>query len=99
MIIRRIASPPGGGDDASPLKGDQLCVQIEDTGSGISKEAVAKIFDPFYTTKAEGTGLGLSISHKIITDHGGTIQVNSETGRTVFKIFLPLVYQEAATTS
>lgn len=68
-------------------------ISISDTGSGISKESVARIFEPFYTTKdvGEGTGLGLSISYSIIEQHGGRIEVDSQLNRgTCFRVFLPL---------
>lgn len=68
-------------------------VSIQDNGSGIPKEILAKIFDPFFTTKpvGEGTGLGLSISHQIVHQHGGKIKVASQVGKgTRFVVFLPL---------
>ncbi|OFZ21484.1 MAG: hypothetical protein A2X94_08225 [Bdellovibrionales bacterium GWB1_55_8] len=71
---------------------DKIDILVSDTGSGISKENLARIFDPFYTTKApgEGTGLGLSISHRIVTNFGGTITVESTQGvGTTFLIRLP----------
>lgn len=59
-----------------------ITISIADNGEGISETNKAKLFDPFFTTKpvGEGTGLGLSISHGIITDHGGTISVESNEG-------------------
>jgi signal transduction histidine kinase len=64
---------------------------IADTGEGMPAEAVAKIWEPFYTTKQFGTGLGLSVSHKIIREHGGTVSVNSSLGNgTTFTIALPV---------
>jgi two-component system NtrC family sensor kinase len=68
-------------------------VEIEDRGSGIRKEDLGKIFDPFYTTKArEGTGLGLSICYSIIEEHGGKIEVESEWGRgSLFRVVLPVI--------
>jgi len=71
---------------------DMVRVEIQDNGSGIPKDVLAKIFDPFFTTKAvgKGTGLGLSISYKIIQEHGGRIDVETELGiGTVFAIVLP----------
>ncbi len=65
---------------------------ISDSGSGIEEDHLSKLFDPFFTTKAvgEGTGLGLAISYGIITDHGGTIEVESERGKgSMFRIQLP----------
>jgi len=67
-------------------------VTISDTGSGIDPDILGKIFDPFFTTKpvGEGTGLGLSICHKIIEEHGGSIDAVSEGAGTTFIIWLPL---------
>lgn len=72
---------------------DSVYVEVRDTGRGISKENLKKIFDAFYTTKpvGQGTGLGLSISHEIIKKHQGQISVNSVEGEgTVFTIALPI---------
>jgi signal transduction histidine kinase len=66
-------------------------IEVRDTGVGIPKENLERIFDPFFSTRAEGSGLGLAISHQIIHDHGGFISVESEVGKgTSFKIHLPL---------
>ncbi|MBI1821169.1 MAG: PAS domain S-box protein [Nitrospirae bacterium] len=71
-------------------KNSMVLVQIKDTGTGISKDHLEKIFVPFFTQKAKGTGLGLAIVHKIILSHGGRIRVESEEGKgTLFKIYLP----------
>ncbi len=65
---------------------------VADTGAGIEPEAIPRIFDPFYTSKAEGTGLGLSVSHGIVRDHGGTIDVLSQPGvGTTFVLTFPAV--------
>ena len=69
-----------------------LVAEIADTGIGIAPENVAKIYDPFYTTKGvgQGTGLGLAVSYGIIQEHAGRISVDSEPGRgTTFRITLP----------
>ena len=76
--------------EAAP--GDYVCVRVEDAGTGISPEQLAKLFQPFFTTKGpgKGTGLGLSTSRNIIKSHGGFIAVESELGRgTVFSFYLP----------
>ncbi|MBT4092159.1 MAG: two-component sensor histidine kinase, partial [Deltaproteobacteria bacterium] len=68
-------------------------ITISDDGSGIPKDKLNRIFDPFYTTKSvkTGTGLGLSISYDIIKAHGGRISVKSESEEgTHFTIILPL---------
>ena len=65
-------------------------VEIEDTGCGISRENLSKIFNPFFSTKETGTGLGVSIVRNIIEGHGGTIRIDSEEGTgTKIKIELP----------
>jgi PAS domain S-box-containing protein len=71
--------------------GPHVVIEISDTGSGIPREVIDKIFDPFFTTKSvgAGTGLGLSSAAGIVRSHGGFIQVESEPGRTSFKIYLP----------
>ncbi|MDB6094203.1 MAG: sensor hybrid histidine kinase [Verrucomicrobia bacterium] len=64
-------------------------LSLSDTGSGISPENLRKIFDPFYTTKANGTGLGLATVYSIISKHGGKMEVESVVGRgTTFHIYL-----------
>ena len=63
------------------LVDEQIVVTISDTGSGIAKEKLEKIFNPFYTTKDNGTGLGLAICESIINKHNGSIEVQSEEGR------------------
>lgn len=71
----------------------KVVVKIADTGAGIPAEHLDKIFDPGFTTKGVGvgTGLGLSITYKIVQDHGGTIQVESQLGHgTVFTVTLPV---------
>jgi two-component system NtrC family sensor kinase len=73
--------------------GQEVWVEVEDDGSGISKENLSRIFDPFFTTKpvGKGTGLGLSLSYGIIKKHGGRLEVDSEIGRgTRFRITLPV---------
>ncbi|HBG07543.1 MAG: diguanylate cyclase [Geobacteraceae bacterium GWC2_58_44] len=76
---------------ATELEGtDAVSVKIADTGGGIPLEALSSIFTPFYTTKESGTGLGLPIANRIITNHGGKIQINNTPGQGVeFKVILP----------
>jgi signal transduction histidine kinase len=69
---------------------DRVRVEISDTGRGIAAEDVAKVFEPYYSTKETGTGLGLAIVKKAIDDHGGSISVSSKEGSgTTFTIVLP----------
>jgi signal transduction histidine kinase/ActR/RegA family two-component response regulator len=65
-----------------------VTVEVEDDGPGFSQDL--PIFDAFFTTKDQGTGLGLALVHRIVTDHGGTIRVESRPGRTCFSISLPV---------
>jgi signal transduction histidine kinase len=74
-------------------EGEQVWIEIADTGAGIPKEIQSRIFDPFFTTKpiGSGTGLGLSLSYGIIQKHNGQIEVQSEPGQgTTFRITLPI---------
>jgi two-component system, NtrC family, sensor histidine kinase HydH len=65
-------------------------VRFRDTGIGIPRDKLKKLFIPFYTTRQKGTGLGLAISHRIINQHGGTIEVRSTLGQgSTFSVFLP----------
>jgi two-component system nitrogen regulation sensor histidine kinase GlnL len=67
-----------------------LMIQIEDNGAGVSDQLKPHVFDPFVTTKHNGTGLGLALVAKIIGDHGGIIECESEAKRTVFRVLLPM---------
>ena len=72
--------------------GENIQLQVADTGHGIPEEIRDQIFEPFFTTKesGQGTGLGLAIVAQVVEDHQGTIQVQSEPGRgTTFTIILP----------
>jgi len=85
----------GGGSLRVTLTADnparQVTVRIADTGSGIREQDLGHIFDPYFTTKAAGTGLGLAIAQKIIEGHGGTIRIDSKSGRgTTATLVLPL---------
>jgi two-component system sensor histidine kinase HydH len=66
-------------------------ISVKDTGTGIAKEDLEHVFDPYFTTKQSGTGLGLAIVHKIIESHQGEIRVESEPGHgTTVSFYLPL---------
>ncbi|MDF2947949.1 MAG: histidine kinase [Bacillales bacterium] len=74
---------------------DNIQIKVIDNGVGISRELIEKLGEPFYTTKDKGTGLGLMVCYKIIEDHKGTIQVESELGvGSTFSITLPLVKEK-----
>jgi len=94
LAINAIQAMPGGGTltVVTRASGRHVLLRVEDNGIGMSREALNKIFIPFYTTKDinEGTGLGLPVVHGIVTSHGGTIDVTSAPGvGTRFEIRLP----------
>jgi signal transduction histidine kinase len=75
-------------------------IRFQDTGVGIAREHLKNLFIPFFTTKEKGTGLGLPISQRIVTQHGGVIEVRSEPGRgTTFLVFLPVAEETSVTTT
>jgi two-component system nitrogen regulation sensor histidine kinase GlnL len=74
---------------AAPLK-LPLMVTIQDNGPGIPEDIRPHLFDPFVTTKVNGTGLGLALVAKIVGNHGGVIEFDSQNGRTAFRVLLPV---------
>jgi signal transduction histidine kinase/CheY-like chemotaxis protein len=74
-----------------PMKpGPYVRISVEDRGTGMAPEVLAKVFDPFFTTKAKGSGLGLTICYSIVTRHGGYLSAESEAGKgSTFCIHLP----------
>jgi len=96
LILNAIQAMPHGGDlkiSASAIfSRKELKIKIEDSGVGISKVNLTKIFDPFYTTREDGVGLGLSLCHQIISDHYGQIQVESKLNKgTAIKLVFPIL--------
>jgi two-component system, NtrC family, nitrogen regulation sensor histidine kinase GlnL len=87
----RLAGPRGEGRRQLPLM-----VSVTDNGSGIPEDLRPYLFDPFVTSKRNGTGLGLAMVAKVIGDHGGVIEFDSQPGRTVFRVFLPVLAQDSS---
>jgi signal transduction histidine kinase len=95
-ILRNgVEATPSGGRmriEAKDEKGEnEISVKIRDTGPGIPKENISRIFQPYFTTKKKGAGLGLAIAYRIVSDHRGKIEVETQEGKgTTFVIKLPV---------
>jgi hypothetical protein len=93
FLNARDAMPSGGWLSVETrVEGDRVVAEVADTGSGIPSEHLARIYDPFFTTKSigRGTGLGLSITYGIVQEHGGTIRCDSAVGHgTRFSLAMP----------
>jgi signal transduction histidine kinase len=72
------------------LAGRQYLLQVEDAGAGIPEDVQERIFEPFFSTREKGTGLGLPLARKIVQAHGGSLEVASRPGRTLFTAALPV---------
>lgn len=99
LVVNAIHAMPEGGTLTVETRatGNEICLGVEDTGTGMTEEMTNQIFLPFFTTKDinEGTGLGLAVVHGIVTSHGGKITVETKTERgTSFLIHLPLTKPE-----
>ena len=101
FIFNAVDAMPQGGtiEIGTFVEGSTARFWVADNGAGMSQEVIARIFEPFYSTKGErGTGLGLSASHGIIENHNGDINVTSEPGKgTRFDVILPLHESPAVT--
>jgi two-component system nitrogen regulation sensor histidine kinase GlnL len=69
---------------------------VKDNGAGVSDDLLPHLFDPFVTTKPTGTGLGLALVAKIVGDHGGIIECESQPRRTTFRILMPVYTADVA---
>jgi signal transduction histidine kinase len=101
LLINSLEAMPGGGllriavgtsrHQGAAATQELAVVRIQDTGIGIPQDQIARLFDPFFTTRPKGTGLGLTIVHRVIHEHNGSIRVASLPGEgTTFTIELPL---------
>jgi PAS domain S-box-containing protein len=101
LVLNARDSMQDGGDLTirTTQQGGEVVLEVADTGRGIPKEQIHKIYDPFFTTKGtgKGTGLGLSVTYGIVQEHRGTITVRSEAGSgTLFRVALPAVAEGRA---
>jgi two-component system sensor histidine kinase HydH len=93
LMLNGLQAMPHGGTLTLEAKtsNSNFLIAVTDTGTGIAPENLLRIFEPYFTTKAQGTGLGLAISRRIIEAHGGTITATNESGGGCrFEISLPL---------
>jgi len=102
LVRNAVQAMPGGGD-LDIIFGDrevagEIFVKFSDTGIGIPKEVLPRLFEPFFSTKPSGTGMGLAVSYNIIKNHKGCIDVESKAGEgTTFTVMLPVKQEGNAT--
>jgi two-component system, NtrC family, nitrogen regulation sensor histidine kinase NtrY len=92
LVLNALDAMPAGGTLSlrTADAGDNVRIEVGDTGKGLTPEECSRLFTPYYTTKQQGTGLGLAIVQSVVSDHHGTISVSSEEGRgATFRIELP----------
>ncbi len=97
LVLNALHATQAGGQVrvAAVGAGDRVVIQVEDDGCGIAQDVLGRVFDSFFTTRAEGSGLGLAVVRKIVQQHGGDIEVSSELGvGTCFALSWPCVREE-----
>jgi signal transduction histidine kinase len=97
LVQNAAEAAPGGRVDVRVAETPEFGrVLVHDTGPGLSREALDRVFEPFFTSKAKGTGLGLAVSKGIIQAHGGTILAsNDPAGGAIFEVRLPAAASQA----
>jgi signal transduction histidine kinase len=93
LMINAMQAMPSGGELilSAASSGGSAVIDVIDTGTGIAAGDLDKIFRAYYSTKKGGTGLGLAMAQRIVSEHGGQIEVTSEAGKgTDFKVKLPI---------
>lgn len=97
LVQNSVAAMPDGGVlwISAAVKNDRYVVSIADSGEGMDEKTVSRIFEPYFTTKAQGTGLGLTMVYKIVKEFGGDINVKSFPGEgTIFAMSFPIPQRE-----
>ena len=95
LVLNALDAMPGGGSLRISTRqyNSTVILEVADTGQGLTAEECERLFTPYYTTKRHGTGLGLAIVQSVVSDHGGTISVESQPGSgATFRIGLPLTH-------
>ena len=93
LIENSLQAMPRGGTLSvlARVEGENLAIEVADTGVGMDQAALARIFEPYFSTKDTGTGLGLAIARKAVEEHGGRIDVTSVPGEwTTMRMLLPI---------
>lgn len=97
-LVRNAADACSSGDEilvSSRREGDRLLVQVMDSGAGMPQDVLARVFQPYFSTKKAGTGLGLPMVQRTVEQHGGHIDVRSEVGKgTQFTLSFPVTATE-----
>lgn len=98
LIVNAIQACPGRGHVVVSARAevcgggvDGICVQVSDDGPGMTAEVARRVFEPFFTTRAEGTGLGLALARRIVAEHGGRLELETQAGQgATFSVYLPV---------
>ena len=93
LLLNAVQAMPNGGELTvkSERQGKNVLIHFQDTGVGILKENLPRLFDPLFTTKAKGQGLGLAVCKRLVDAHEGSISVESTIGKgSTFTVKLPL---------